>query len=142
LVDGAFVSVDGVHHQLEHRVENLASLFRIAIGEQFHRTLAIGEEDGDLLGLSLQRALGREDLLGSVSGSVRPGASEVADWLGGERDTAGPAELLARRDESTAVRARSLEPSATVLAKARAGVVLSLEPGTGHAGGASKQPRR
>jgi hypothetical protein len=57
LVDGAFVSVDGVHHQLEHRVENLASLFRIAIGEQFHRTLAIGEEDGDLLALSLQRAL-------------------------------------------------------------------------------------
>jgi hypothetical protein len=56
LVDGAFVSVDGVHHQLEHRVENLASLFRIAIGEQFHRTLAIGEEDGDLLVLPPARS--------------------------------------------------------------------------------------
>ena len=36
LVHQAFVAVDGLHHVLEHRVKNLASLLGISIGEQFH----------------------------------------------------------------------------------------------------------
>ena len=55
LVDGALVAVDGFHHALEHGVEELARLLGIAVGEQLHRALQVGEEHGDLLALALQR---------------------------------------------------------------------------------------
>ena len=66
LVDGALVAVDGLHHPLEDGVEELAGLLGIAVGEQLHRALEVGEEDGDLLALALEGALGGEDLLGEV----------------------------------------------------------------------------
>ena len=57
LVDGAFVAVDGLHHSLEHRVEELARLLGIAVGEQLHGALEVGEEHGDLLALAFQSRL-------------------------------------------------------------------------------------
>ena len=54
LVDRALVAVDRLHHALEHRVEELARLLGIAVGEQLHRALEVGEEDGDLLALALE----------------------------------------------------------------------------------------
>jgi hypothetical protein len=36
LVDGALIAVHGRHHMLQHRVEELASFFGIAVGEQLH----------------------------------------------------------------------------------------------------------
>ena len=66
LIDGAFVAVDCLHHPLQDRVEDLASLLRVAVGEQLHRALEIGEEHGDLLALALQGGLGGEDLLREV----------------------------------------------------------------------------
>ena len=36
LVDGALVTVDGLHHALEHRIEELTRLLRVAICEQLH----------------------------------------------------------------------------------------------------------
>ncbi len=56
LVDGALVVVDGLHHALEHRIEELAGLFGVAVGEQLHGALEVGEEDGDLLALAFERA--------------------------------------------------------------------------------------
>ena len=70
LVDGALVAVDRLHHALEHRVEDLARLLGVAVGEQLHRALEVGEEDRDLLALAFQRGLGGEDLLGEVLGGV------------------------------------------------------------------------
>ena len=70
LVHGALVAVDGLHHAFEHGVEELARLLGIAVGEQLHRALEVGEEHGDLLALALQRGLGGEDLLGQVLGGV------------------------------------------------------------------------
>ena len=55
LVHRALVAVDGLHHPLEHGVEELARLLGIAVGEQLHRALEVGEEDGDLLALALER---------------------------------------------------------------------------------------
>ena len=55
LVDGALVAVDGLHHPLEHGVEELARLLGVAVGEQLHRALEVGEEHGDLLALALER---------------------------------------------------------------------------------------
>jgi hypothetical protein len=126
--------MDGFHHPLQHRVEDLARLFGIAVGEQLHGALELGEQHGDLLALPFQSALGGEDLLGKMPGRVGLRAGEAARWLGGERGSAGPAELLAWRDRGATARAGRLEPGATVLAEARARVVLSLAPGTLHTG--------
>ena len=48
----------------------LAARAGVAIGEQFHRALEVGEENGHLLTLAFERALGGEDLLGEVLGGV------------------------------------------------------------------------
>ena len=56
----------GFHHAFQDRIENLARLLGVTVGEQFHGAFQVGEEDGDLLTLSLQRGLRRENLLGKV----------------------------------------------------------------------------
>jgi hypothetical protein len=76
LVDRALVAMDGLHHAFEDGVEEVAGLFGIAVGEEFHRALEIGEENGHLLPLPLQSRLRREDLLGEVLGGVGLGGAE------------------------------------------------------------------
>jgi hypothetical protein len=70
LVHRALVAVHRLHHAFEHGVEDLPRLLGIAVGEQLHRALEVGEEHGDLLALALERGLGGEDLLGQVLGGV------------------------------------------------------------------------
>jgi len=67
--------VHGLHHSLEYGVEHLPSLFRIAIGEQLHGAFEIGEEHGDLLAFTFEGALGVENLLGEMLGSIGLGGS-------------------------------------------------------------------
>jgi hypothetical protein len=62
--------MDGLHHALEDGVEELARLFGIAVGEELHGALEVGEEDGDLLALAFQSGFGGEDLFGQVLGGV------------------------------------------------------------------------
>jgi hypothetical protein len=66
LIDGAFVSVDGLHHQLENGIQELARLFGVAIGQQFHRSLEVGEENRHLFALALQCGLRVDDPFGKV----------------------------------------------------------------------------
>jgi hypothetical protein len=71
LVHRALVAVDGFHHPLEHGVQDLACVLGIAVGEQLHRALQIGEEHGHLLahalvGLAL-KTLRRSALLMATS---------------------------------------------------------------------------
>ena len=82
LIHRALVTMHGLHHVFQYGVEELARLLGIAVGEQLHRALEIGEEDGDLLALTLQRGLGREDFLGEVLGSVRLRCAERGRRLG------------------------------------------------------------
>ena len=49
--------MDGVDHAREHRIEEAPRLFWIAGGNQLHGALEIGEEDGHLFALALERAL-------------------------------------------------------------------------------------
>ena len=96
LVHRALIAVDGLHHALQHRIEDLARLLGIAVGEQLHRALEVGEEHRDLLALAFQGGLGGEDLLGEVRCTTRGWRSgPLVRWW---RRSAGPAELLARRD--------------------------------------------
>jgi hypothetical protein len=65
LVHRAFVPMHSVHHPVEHSVEDLAGLLGVAVGEHLHRSLEVGEENGDLFPLSFQGGLGGgEDLIG------------------------------------------------------------------------------
>jgi hypothetical protein len=80
LVHRAFVAVDRFHHPLEHGVEDLPRLLRVAIGEQLHGALQVGEQHRDLLALPLEGRFGGEDPLGQVLRGVRVrGPEPVAD---------------------------------------------------------------
>ena len=56
------------HHALEHRVEELAGLFGIALGQQLHRALQVGEQHRDLLALAFQGGAGVEDFSAKWAG--------------------------------------------------------------------------
>jgi hypothetical protein len=49
--------VDGRHQALQHGVQELARLFGVAVGEQFHGAFQVGEEHGDLFALPFKRGL-------------------------------------------------------------------------------------
>jgi hypothetical protein len=70
LVDGALVAVDGLHHQLEDGIENLARLLGITVGEELHRALEVSEQDSDLLAFAFERRLGGQNLLSEVRGGI------------------------------------------------------------------------
>ena len=76
LVDRPLVPVNGLHHPLEHGIKNLARLLGVAISEQLHRALEVGEEDRDLFALALKGGLGRKDLLGEVLWRIGLGRCE------------------------------------------------------------------
>jgi hypothetical protein len=91
LVDDTLVPVHRLDHPFEDRVEELARLLRVAVGQQLHRALKVGEEDRDLLALALEGGLRGEDLLDEVLRGVGLGG----DRRGGqERRSALAAELV------------------------------------------------
>jgi hypothetical protein len=57
LIDSALVVMDGVHHQREDRVDELARVFGIAVSEQLHGAFDVGEEHRDLFALALEGIL-------------------------------------------------------------------------------------
>ncbi len=70
LVYRPLVAVHGGHQALEHRVEELPRLLRVAVGEQLHRALQVGEEHAHLLALAFEGGFGGEDLLDEMCGRV------------------------------------------------------------------------
>jgi hypothetical protein len=81
LVDGAFIAMHGSHHALQHGIEELPRLFRVAIGEEFHRALEIRKQHRDLLTLPFERTAGGQDLLGQMRRRV--GEGDVLAWRRG-----------------------------------------------------------
>jgi len=67
--------------------------FGVAVGEQLHRALEIGEEHGDLLALALEGGLGGEDLLGQVLGGIAVRRTRRCARSAGNGMSAGVAEL-------------------------------------------------
>jgi hypothetical protein len=43
--------VHGLHHAFQYRIEDLAGLLRVAVGEELQRALEVGEEHRNLLAL-------------------------------------------------------------------------------------------
>ena len=144
LVDGALVVMDGLHHPLEDGVEELPRLLGVAVGEQLHRALQVGEEDRDLLALALEGALRGENLLGEVLGGV--GLGELESRAGSvpwpvSRLPALQAELGAGW---AAVCRTGHRPARAGLPhssqNSRLARVLVLAPGTRHGRGGSPPP--
>jgi hypothetical protein len=77
LVYRALVPMHGLHHVLEHGIEEVARLFGVAIGEQLHRALEVGEQHGDLLALALEGALRSQDLLGEMARGIGRGSGDT-----------------------------------------------------------------
>jgi hypothetical protein len=66
LVHRPLVAVDGLHHQLEHGIEDLAGLLRVAVRQQLHRALEVCEEDRYLFAFTFDGGFRREDPFGQV----------------------------------------------------------------------------
>ena len=132
LVDRALVAVDGLHHALEDGIEELARLLRIAVGEQLHRALEVGEEHGDLLALAFEGSLGGEDLLGEVLRRV--GLRRASLGLRIDRRTTLQAELRRPRQLRPAFRAGQHQTAAAFQAELGMLRILVLAPRTLHAG--------
>ena len=77
LVDRALVTMDGLHHVLEDGIEDLAGLLGVAVGEQLHRTLEVGEEHRHLLTLTFERRPRQQDAVGEVLRGVGIGGGEA-----------------------------------------------------------------
>jgi hypothetical protein len=54
----------------QHRVEELARLLRVAVGQQLHGAFEVGKQHGDLLAFAFEGSFGGEDFLGQVRGRV------------------------------------------------------------------------
>jgi hypothetical protein len=49
--------MDGLHHPLEHRIEQLTCFLWVAVSEQLHRALEVSEQNRDLLALAFEGRL-------------------------------------------------------------------------------------
>ena len=137
LVDGALVAVDGFHHPLEDRVEEAACLFGVAISEQLHGALEVGEQHRDQLAFALQAAIAQPGC--ARPGGAGAGRSGKTTWSaveGGaaQRLAAAVTEATRRRVGLLAARAAQLERCAAPVAEPCAGRVVLLAAGTLHAG--------
>ena len=72
-VHGALVAVDCLNHAFEHRIEELLCSLGVAVRKHLHRTLDIGEQNGDLFALALEPCPCAQDL-------DRQGAEGCNSW--------------------------------------------------------------
>src|SRR6187455_1023531 len=70
LIDGAFITMDGVDHMLKNGIEKLPCILRITVGQELHRTLDVSKKNRHELALAFEPAFGTENLLGEVLRSV------------------------------------------------------------------------
>jgi len=136
LVHGAFKAVDRVHHSLEHGVEDPAGHFWVAVGEELHRALQVGEEDRHLLALTFERSTREEDAFGEMLRSVALGGGGGArcGYGGGHTRRMGAprAKLGYQRQASATLLARARQGHCALLTEAGVGVVVVPAVGALH----------
>jgi hypothetical protein len=132
LVDRALVAVHGVHHALEHGIQDPPRVLRVAVGEQLHRTLQIGEDHGHLLALAFKGGLRSQDPLREVLRGVGLGRGDargrhLAGGVGALR-----AELGSRCERGAAVGTGAGQWRGALFAELRARAILVMAPHTLH----------
>src|SRR5262244_3753152 len=130
-------------HGLLHPERRIAGPYRVVLvrdrrAEERHRSLEIGEEDRDLLPLTFERGLRREDAFGEVLRRVRLGSGKPRHRRGrrGSRNeckAAAIAELAPGLDLRAAAPANCRECCAALATEAGPVAVIGLAPGTLHA---------
>jgi hypothetical protein len=70
LIDRPLIPMHRRHHPFQHRIEQLPSLFRIAVGQEFHGASQISKEHSDVLALTFEGAAGGEDFLSEIGRCV------------------------------------------------------------------------
>ena len=120
----------------EDRVEEFPRVLGIAVGQELHGALEVGEEDCDLLALPLEGGLRSEDLLGEMLWRVDLGRREArfGRHLLGEGMRALGAELRGGRRLCAALLARPNQRGGALFAELGAGAVLVPAAGALHAG--------
>jgi hypothetical protein len=73
LVHSALIAVHGLDHALQDRVQQLAGLLGVAVGQQLHGPLQVSKQHRDLLAFAFESAPGDENLLGKVRRGVGQG---------------------------------------------------------------------
>src|SRR3990172_5343402 len=149
LVHRALVPVDLRQHHLEEAIHQVVELLRVELLGEAGEVLEVGEEDGDLLALALQRRPGREDALGQVLGRVGAGRVELGRGgrvpaRGGCRDR-GPAliaELRPLAEGALATRAPGGEGGAALVAEPGAFAQIVPTARAIHGGGILAPPAR
>ena len=135
LADRPLIAMDGFHHPLQDRIENPARFLRVAIGDQFHRSLHIGEQHGNLLALALLGGLRREDHLGEPLPGIAFRYGPHAGRFLRQRSTAGAAGVIGGNIGRPAGRTADFEARATFRAELSARWVVVLTVLTPHAAG-------
>src|SRR4029453_8965141 len=59
-----------IHHEMQHRVDDLLRLFGIAVFDQLHRVPDVGKENGDLLPFSFQGLPRGQYFFTEMSGNI------------------------------------------------------------------------
>jgi hypothetical protein len=117
--------MDGVYHQREDWIDELARVLGIAVGEQLHRPLEVGKQHSYVLALAFESRLGGEYLLGEVLRGIRIGRRKLTRRCARlEASATLTAELLSRRIAGTTVPAQDREAGAAFAAEFQFGGVL------------------
>ena len=77
LIDCSLIAMHCFHHVFEDWIKKFPRLFRITVGEQFHRAFHVSEQHRDLFALAFESALGDQNFFGEMLGSVGVGRIEV-----------------------------------------------------------------
>ena len=77
LIHCSLITMHSFHHVFEHWIKQFARFFRIAVGEQLHRSFHVSEQYRDLLTLAFESALGSENLFGEMFRGVSLGGSKL-----------------------------------------------------------------
>ncbi len=140
LVDGSFVTVDGLRHQPEGLVHDLvhpfgAELFRQSVGFD-----DVAEQDGDPFPLAFQGAPGGQDALGEMLRRV--GLGSAAGRRRTHGSTAATAEMIEGLVGETAAGAARQKSLTTCGAKQPPGIVLYTASPAGHGDTRTPYPMR
>ena len=86
LVHRAFVLVDGRHHAVEHRIEQVPCLLGVTVGQEFHGPFQVGKQYGHLFPLPFQRTAGGENFFRQIGRGIGEGSRRgCPGWRWGRR---------------------------------------------------------
>jgi hypothetical protein len=138
LIDGPFIFVNRIHHDMQSRIDNVLGLFWIQRFDQFRGSSYIREKYRDLFPFAFQLVAGSYDFFSEVFGNVGIGRRHrgnrgrgcrcrFIDGLATISTELGPMPIW-----FTAIGASLFEPCATLIAECGIGRIFRLTTGTNH----------